>query len=320
MAAMVLTLVDVVVFLPIAFLQGQVGRQLSEFGVVVTMATLASLFVSFTVTPALAGLWALHSQWHAPRWIAAFDDAFTHLRKSYHDRVLPWALRHPWPVVITAAVTFVGALALIPLHLVGEEYIPAQDPGQIYIVFTFPVGTPLATTTARIESIEPQLLKIPDLQAMTRVAGAYAASFGGFVQQGNVGQIQMFLKADRKNSTDYWVAQVRQMALKATPDGAPVVVPSTGSTGGNSQPIDELVSDTLGGDPTAWAQKVTQALRQTPGATNVNSSASALSPQIEVQFNREAARNLDVSIGDAATGIRAAFGGALPTQVISSRG
>ena len=61
MAAMVITLVDVVVFLPISFLPGSVGLFLREFGLVVTVATLTSLFVSFTVTPALAGHWSLLS-------------------------------------------------------------------------------------------------------------------------------------------------------------------------------------------------------------------------------------------------------------------
>ncbi|MBV8601289.1 MAG: efflux RND transporter permease subunit, partial [Candidatus Eremiobacteraeota bacterium] len=320
MAAIVLTLVDVVVFLPIAFLQGQVGRQLAEFGVVVTIATLTSLFVSFTITPALAGLWALHSDWSAPRFIVVFDEQFGRLRDWYHGRALSWALDHRWTVVAIAAVTFALAVAAIPLGLVGEEFIPAQDPGQIYVRFTFPVGTPVATTRDQIARVESQLLKISDLEAMTRVAGAYAASFGGFVQQGNVGQIQMFLKTKRRHPTTYWVGQIRRIAYRIAPSGAPVVVPATGSTGGSTQPIDELVTDLSGGDPTPYALQVYQALQSTPGATNVNSSASTLSPQVVVSFDRAAARNLDVSIGTAATAVRAAFGGALPTQVITSQG
>ena len=62
-AAIVITLVDVVVFLPIAFLPGITGKFLAEFALVVVAATLTSLAVSFTITPALAGNWALHSKW-----------------------------------------------------------------------------------------------------------------------------------------------------------------------------------------------------------------------------------------------------------------
>ncbi|MBV8354542.1 MAG: efflux RND transporter permease subunit, partial [Candidatus Eremiobacteraeota bacterium] len=302
------------------FLPGIVGRQLAEFGVVVTIATLTSLFVSFTITPAMAGLWSLCSRWRAPRFIVAFDEGFARLRDWYHQRALPWGLKHPRTVVAIAAVTFVGALALVPLGLVGEEYIPNQDPGQIYVRFTFPVGTPVGTTTAAIHRVEQALLRIGDVDSMTRVAGAYAASFGGFVLQGNVGQIQLFLKANRQYSTSYWVPRIRAIARRAAPDGNPVAVPATGSTGGSTQPIDELVSDTSGGDPTKYALQVAQILEQTPGATNVNTSASTLSPQVDVQFDRDAARNLDVGIGTAATAVRAAFGGAVPTQVITSSG
>ncbi len=80
MAAIVITLVDVVVFLPIAFLPGITGRLLGEFGVVVTFATLTSLLVSFTVTPALAGNWSLLSTWKAPGFVDAFTRGFNRLR------------------------------------------------------------------------------------------------------------------------------------------------------------------------------------------------------------------------------------------------
>ena len=73
-AAVVITLVDVVVFLPIAFIQGQVGRQIAEFAIVVVISTLTSLFVSFTITPTLAGLWALRSHWKPWRVVDWFGE------------------------------------------------------------------------------------------------------------------------------------------------------------------------------------------------------------------------------------------------------
>ena len=92
-AAVVITLVDVVVFFPIAFIQGQVGRQISEFAIVVVISTLTSLFVSFTITPTLAGLWALRSHWKPWRVVDWFGQRFDDSRTWYTQRVLPWALR-----------------------------------------------------------------------------------------------------------------------------------------------------------------------------------------------------------------------------------
>jgi HAE1 family hydrophobic/amphiphilic exporter-1 len=84
------------------------GRFLGEFGVVVTIATLTSLFVSFTITPALAGNWSLLSTWKPPRIIDAFSDAFARLRDFYCERILPLALRFrspssPSPALLTLA-------------------------------------------------------------------------------------------------------------------------------------------------------------------------------------------------------------------------
>jgi HAE1 family hydrophobic/amphiphilic exporter-1 len=113
-AAVVITLVDVVVFLPIAFIGGQVGKNLVEFAIVVVISTLTSLFVSFTVTPTLAGLWALRSEWKPPKIVDWFTEHFDRLRDWYHTRGLEWALRHGSWVAIFCAVTFAGAMALVP--------------------------------------------------------------------------------------------------------------------------------------------------------------------------------------------------------------
>ena len=148
-AAIVITLVDVVVFLPIAFLPGQTGRFLGEFGVVVTIATLTSLVVSFTITPALAGNWSLLSGWKPPAPIRAFTAWFERLRNFYSERVLPAAIRFSIPIVVGAVLLTVGAVALIPLGYVGFDFIPAVDRGQIFATVQYPTGTPLATTDAR---------------------------------------------------------------------------------------------------------------------------------------------------------------------------
>jgi len=74
-AAIAITMVDVVVFLPIALLPGIVGEYLKEYGAVVVTATLFSLFVSFTLTPLLAAKWSMRNRSEAePKWIRALDD------------------------------------------------------------------------------------------------------------------------------------------------------------------------------------------------------------------------------------------------------
>jgi HAE1 family hydrophobic/amphiphilic exporter-1 len=320
LAAIVITLVDVVVFLPIAFLQGQVGRNLAEFGVVVVISTLTSLFVSFTITPSLAGNWALHGHWRPPALIRGFARGFDAIRNWYAHRALPAALRHKTIVIAICVLSFVGAMALVPFGVVGSEFIPPVDRGEIFMQITYPVGTPLTTTTKAVLALERKIRQLPDIDADTAVSGGFSSPFGGFLLEGNIGQVHTWLTDDRKHSTNYWVTQYRKIAAETLPNVSVVVIPATGTGGGNAQPIDELVTDISGGDPTRYAEQVYTTMQNTPGTTNVYSAASALEPQVELNFDRVRAQALNVNIGVATTAARAAFGGAIATQFETADG
>jgi HAE1 family hydrophobic/amphiphilic exporter-1 len=320
-AAIVITLVDVVVFLPIAFIQSQVGRNLAEFGIVVVISTLTSLFVCFTITPSLAANWALHGDWKPWPVIRAFERGFSNLRSFYAHKVLPWGLRHRIPFVVGCLLSFVFAVALVPTGIVGEEFIPPNDRGEIFIQVQYPVGTPLKSLCTKMTALEKALRSgSSDIDADVAVCGAYSAPFGGLVSQGNVGQVHIWLKADRQQSTNHWVGEFRKVAQQQIPDGNPVVVPATGTGGGNAQPIDELVTDIGGGDPTKYARTAFTAMQKTAGATSVISSDAADQPQVELVFDRAKAQALNVSIGTAANAARAAFGGSIATQFETTDG
>jgi HAE1 family hydrophobic/amphiphilic exporter-1 len=112
-AAIAITLVDVVVFLPLAFLSGFVGQYLKEFGIVVTVATLFSLFVSFTLTPVLAARWSVKKRSIAPpKYLVWFQRAFERTTVWYRDAALPLALRHRWMTFWLSLLLVLNALML----------------------------------------------------------------------------------------------------------------------------------------------------------------------------------------------------------------
>ena len=312
-ATIVITLVIVVVFLPLSFLPGSVGLFLREFGLVVTVATLTSLFVSFAVTPALSGRWALFSRWQPWGVIDRFTEWFDGVRIWYARTALTWGLERRALVVWVSFGSLVVALLLIPLGVVGFEYYPPVDRGELFVNINYPTGTPLTAVTNAVRQAEQIVLKTPDLQSETSISGAYEGALTGYINNGAIGQIHIFLKTGRHNSTQYWSQQLASRIQNALPGAQVTGVPSTDPSGGISQPIGYVIESATT-DPTDAGNQAFAALQKTPGVIDATTSNALESPQIEVNFNRNAARALDASIGTASTAVRAAYGGYTATQ------
>ena len=151
LAAMCITLVDVVVFVPIAFMGGIVGQFFRQFGLVVATATLFSLFISFTLTPMLASRWLKsHEQEEAEderqrahpglfqRFVNVWEAAYNAFDRLYR-RILAWSLDHRAVVICLGLMVMtasIGALmdpptsrqlvAALPLLLLGLRVVPAR--------------------------------------------------------------------------------------------------------------------------------------------------------------------------------------------------
>lgn len=319
MAAVTLTLVDVVVFTPLAFLPGTVGKFMQEFGIVVAVATIASLFVSFAVTPALAGNWALFSKWKPWKPIAIFTAAFDKVRGWYAHRALPWAISHPRTVVTISVLSVIFAFALAPLGLIAFEFLPPVDNGEVAVQVTYPVGTAIATTRSGMRKVEHLIQGLPQVHSETALAGSYQAEFGSFVAEGFIGQVHVYLNVVKGHSSEAWLQQMLPKARALLPQATILGIPATGIGGGTSQPISYVVS-TTNGDLAKYAQAVYGAMTGTPGLQNVTISELQRMPNVEVHFSRDQARTLGVTVGTAASAIRAAFGGTIPTQYNSPYG
>jgi multidrug efflux pump subunit AcrB len=119
-AAVAITMVDVVVFLPIAFLPGIVGAYLREFGAVIVIATLFSLLVSFTLTPLLAAKWSVLTRSKAPpRWMEALGTLKVNLALCA-AAVLAYFI--PWPLPELRQILPVMVVAVLVLNFFVQRY------------------------------------------------------------------------------------------------------------------------------------------------------------------------------------------------------
>ena len=130
-AAVTITLVDVVIFVPVAFMGGIVGQFFRSFGLTVAIATLFSLFMSFTLAPMLASRWYRKGEYQEPHegFFGAINRFYGNLETLY-ERALTWALRH------RGSVVFIGNMALVLVIL----WIAAAGSGAGAIKMAMPLA------------------------------------------------------------------------------------------------------------------------------------------------------------------------------------
>jgi HAE1 family hydrophobic/amphiphilic exporter-1 len=114
LAVIATTLSIVAVFVPVAFMEGIIGRFFFQFGLTVSAAVLLSMLVSFTLTPMLSSRLMRCSTTATAGWFArGFNRLFGAIENGY-AAVLGWALRWPWTTVALAVMSLVGSLAWSP--------------------------------------------------------------------------------------------------------------------------------------------------------------------------------------------------------------
>lgn len=127
MAAIAMTLCDVVVFLPIAFMQSATGQFFKQFGMTIVFATLMSLVVSFTLTPMLASRFYKNGVEEPKGKLWSRLDAFEAQTIAKYDVLLRKCIEKPKKLVLGVLAAFAVAVALVPLGIVGSEYMPRTD-------------------------------------------------------------------------------------------------------------------------------------------------------------------------------------------------
>ena len=311
-AAVAITLVDVVVFLPIAFLSGVVGKFMSEFGFVIVVATLFSLFVSFTLTPLLAGRWSVKRRSESiPLWARGFQTQFDRLGTWYAKRALPWCLRHRILVPVVCLVLIVGSIALVPLGFIGSEFIPSSNTGALTGSIQYPVGQPLAVTARGMQKLQAGLLHIDGVTSVLATDGAKQAGVGETVG-GHVAQFSVVLDKTRRRETDRVLAEAQKLGSLVPGADYQIAKEGGGGSGGAA------IQFTLTGPDAALdlaSHKLVALIKKQPGSVNVASAAETEGPRLDIQIDPIRAAVLGVSPGDAATAARIAIGGVVATKV-----
>jgi HAE1 family hydrophobic/amphiphilic exporter-1 len=311
-AAVAITLVDVVVFVPIALSGGLIGNILREFAVVVVISTLLSLFVSFTVTPLLASRFSrlekLTDRTIIGKFAIWFEKQFRKLTANYIT-ILRWSLNNRWKVVVLTILLFVASIALIPAGFIGFEFMTQADRGEFAVILELPAGSSLENTNYITQDIEKKISSIPEVRKVFVNVGA---SNEGLVGQSsnNISELNVTLssKTERKRSTDDIGEEIKEYAQQIP--GVKVHVNPIGIFGtANQSPIQLVISGPSREDVMKSAVIIQGFVKNIPGTSDVRLSSEDGKPETRVEIDREKLSSFGLSIADVGTALRVALAG-----------
>lgn len=342
LAAIVITFIDVAVFLPVAFMGGVTGQFFRSFGITVAVATLFSLLVSFTITPMLASRWYRSGEaLEKPSGLFRYFDRFYSALERGYKRILGFALRLRYLVIIAANGALVATLFLIGYSasqgspLLPFRFAPSQDQGLIRVSVTLPPDASLEQTTKVVEQVEQAAMSIQEVKYVSALVGTTSGSAFG---AGNTGpryadiritldekqamldSIMFWVKHDEELRTrrDEFIADELRSKIGVIP-GAQVSVNTVsgfggGGGGGFGAPIQVVLSGRDTQTLVQTAENVKRIISEIPGVKDPDLSWSSGKPELQVRLDRERMAALGVTASDVAFALRTSYEGNIDSK------
>ncbi|HRH56183.1 MAG TPA: efflux RND transporter permease subunit [Chitinophagales bacterium] len=310
--ALAITLVDVVVFVPLAMAGGLIGNILREFALVVVFSTLMSLFVSFTLTPLMASRWGKievlnpNSLWGKINiW---FEHQIEKLIQSY-GRILNWALGHK-TVVLIVVLSLFGLVGYLGFSgFIGSSFAGSGDRGEFNLIMELDPQATLQQTNRVTKQIEDIILEYPEVTKVFTNVGSVATQMGGAILSPNQADMTVSLvnKLERKRSTDEIGASIRQR-LDSIP-GIKFSIKPASITGGNQPQIQIVVMGANIDEVWTYAKKVHDIIKKTPGTDYVEYSTKSSKTELQISLNRDKIAKMGLNIQTVGYAIQLAFRG-----------
>jgi hydrophobic/amphiphilic exporter-1 (mainly G- bacteria), HAE1 family len=324
MAAIAITLADVVVYVPIAFVSGILGQLFRQYGLTIVAATLFSLLISFTLTPMLASRWLRHDekQGHGPfarfgRW---WDDRFERVGRGVAATV-PAAIRLRWLILLGGVALIAGTVAMVPLGLIPAEYAPDEDDSNFSMNMQTPPGTSLDATNQAALQVEAGLQAIPEVQyVFTSVsAGGGGFGFGGGGGGGRASfAVQVLPKQQRSRTVFEIMDQARAMGrgVPGVTVNADIQNPLGGGGGFGGGGTNSINLQLAGPDLDTLnqvAQQVQVGLSTVPNLTDIRNTSEQGTPELHIVLDRVRMAQLNITSQQVANALRTSLSGSQPT-------
>lgn len=296
-----ITIVLVTVFLPIGLIPGTTGQVLRSFSLVIVIAILVSLLVSFTLVPLLTSrfdkLKKLDREKPFDRFLLAFESMINWCKSAvlYLTR---WALGHKFVTIATAIALLISSILLVSGGFIQTDFMDAGDRGEFIVSMELDRTAPLEQTSGMCLNIEKMMLTYPEITTvytkvgtkggtMTFLETPYAAEFN----------VKLVPKDQRKLSSKLFSKKL-QNDLGTAFAGPKFKVSEVSMLGTTSSPLMIYVQSNDFEKAKKYSQFVVDELRDIEGTVDIESTIEAGNKEIVVKFDREKLAKMGLTIGE----------------------
>ena len=304
LAVMATTLSLVVIFLPIAFMNGYAKRFINPFGWTIAFAILVSMLVSFTLTPMLSSRFLKLSD--AAADLKTKEHGFFHWLDGWYMRRVNWALDHPGLIIGISVVT---ALLTFPLNrMVGREFVPTEDMGEWIVHVDAPEGTSLEGTT---EVAFKLLEELNGIEGVAQIEPSVGVS-SNLSSPTHIHFLCQALPIEQRKNTQAQIITEMRRRLAAHQSYRPSISSRTALGSGEGTGGFAIAANILGPDLAQIAEYSKRALaaaQNVRSITEVKIGLNVSNPEVHVAVDRKRAADLGVRMATIGNTLRLAVAG-----------
>lgn len=312
--ALAITLVDVVVFLPLALAGGTIGAVLREFSLVVVFSTLMSLFVSFTITPMLASRFGkIEDLKKRTLWgrINRGFEQFIDMLKNEYGKLLARVLNRKRWLFTGTLFLLLGAIALLPLGFIGSAFIPTADQGELLINLELEPTASIYKTNQATQEAEKIIMKEPIVKNVFSSIGFVEGSVSGTSNNANRAEITIKLtdKKTRQMSSEEFGVVMQRKLTSMIPGVKFTTSVSSIEGGAEDAPIQIGVKGLDIEKVRQVAESYQKMVATIPGTQFVKLSVTDRKTEVDVKLNRERMGILGLNAREVGAALQNSFSG-----------
>jgi multidrug efflux pump len=292
-AVIATTLVLIAVFVPLSFIEGDIGRLFREFGITLAAAVMFSSLVALTLTPMLCSK-MLKRRSLGSGLTRRVDEAFRRFAAAYR-RALDRSLKRPW--VSVAILLALSAAAAVLMYRLPAEYAPAEDRGAFFVLLRGPEGASFEYMDGYARQMESILFEeAAETDSVRRFLTRLPGSFGG----GDVSSARSIILlenwAERSENDKAVAARVRARLAELPGVRSFVFTPSSLGLRSSGRPVEMIMGGPDYDQLQQWRDDLIARLEQTPELVNPDSNYQQRKPQMDISVDRDRAAALGVSL------------------------